>query len=647
MLKKRVMLLPLKPGTDPSKVTWKMAKFISMVIGMSSHDPEKGGLRPTSWTNIHSTKINEELGRGYKRVVDAAIEIGSVLWNKSYCTGGFGRKANPMSYKIPREAMGWGLTKCVFYVDVPDKPKPAGKPRKKEWQPKDRDWRSGTKAREIISNGNRHIEQFKEMQERTTVEPEMLDQAISDYEKSDKGQKAWSRMLQSQSVFYAINDNCSWAKVCIGGRLHTPITSMPGDAKKYLRIDGEHVATSDVSNSQPLLIGSIMREWSGLSDAEIAGKLRTIDMDICEHQGFQGICETQDEVDAYRSNQRSIKTKSFSRRLKIEDNIGRACTWGQYEKGLRERALVIWYVLIVCEGEMDKYIELTESGTLYEYMMDAISMPGVEGDAGRKRVKTANMPCLYERPRTKEQAEAELAIQRKKYMEWKRSGKAHETGGITAKMVLAKFRVKDREEFYPKTAMLNAMKAVFHSGSPIYIQREEAKLMLGIDNTLTVHDSVLFKVSDTQEVMTQLRKRFSDAGIKTNLKVVVLNGPGSEDEPLHLPSLESWKSKRDRRELMSTPTIKPRPALAPSVNIRLYAGNYTSPLARISRLSTSNHFSSCLAQQPDRSETRGTARSFLRSENPNISPMWRSKNRGSMTLCSGSSRNGDCRGPPP
>ena len=47
------------------------------------------------------------------------------------------------------------------------------------------------------------------------------------------------------------------------GRIHTPITNLPGESRKHILIDGKRTVSYDVSTMQPLLLGMILKDQIG------------------------------------------------------------------------------------------------------------------------------------------------------------------------------------------------------------------------------------------------------------------------------------------------------------------------------------------------------------------------------------------------
>lgn len=65
-----------------------------------------------------------------------------------------------------------------------------------------------------------------------------------------------SRLLPIEKLFARNNINFSVDETA--GRLHTPITQLKSELRKFLRVDGEILYSVDISNSQPFLLQSLL-----------------------------------------------------------------------------------------------------------------------------------------------------------------------------------------------------------------------------------------------------------------------------------------------------------------------------------------------------------------------------------------------------
>lgn len=103
-----------------------------------------------------------------------------------------------------------------------------------------------------------------------------------------------------------ISNNYMWVKDTFGNRLHTRLTSLKSDFRKYLTIDSKPLGQVDISNSQPLFLYLLMKEDKRINKEEIErfGEL------VLNGKFYSGLAEALD-VDYTKENKAKIKEGLF------------------------------------------------------------------------------------------------------------------------------------------------------------------------------------------------------------------------------------------------------------------------------------------------------------------------------------------------
>jgi hypothetical protein len=219
-----------------------------------------------------------------------------------------------------------------------------------------------------------------------------------------------------------------WLVVDRFGRVHTPITSLAKKLRCCLSVNGERLVNIDLANSQPLIAGLVAREY---------------------HRSWNKAMRLRDR--RFSPHGKPYHCRGMEA---VEPDAGRP--------------------------DLERYIELCESGKLYESLGD-----------DRERAKRRFLTTLYDknRPRT--------AID-----------------DLCPSLAAMLRKLKARDYRHASHVMQNAEATLFIHDACGRIMRERPELPV-----FTIHDSILTVPSAVEHVRTVVLDEFARLGVRPKLRI--------------------------------------------------------------------------------------------------------------------------------
>ena len=224
-----------------------LAFFVHIVIVAKWHQSNKkrewkGKGRPiremsiNEFVGIHSNTL-KRLIPGYKKVIEAARELGVVDYNEHYQGGGFSK-----SFRLNKIYQGWNLrrysiTNTYILKRFNDQHRQGKLREEPDFLIR---WLEGI---DLDSNKVRHLLGSC----RLSKNGKCFDQL------KKRNQLLCAMMIEDKRMWWYGRDNTS-------NRFHSPITNLKGKFRKFLRYKGERIIGFDITNSQPLFSLLLIKE---------------------------------------------------------------------------------------------------------------------------------------------------------------------------------------------------------------------------------------------------------------------------------------------------------------------------------------------------------------------------------------------------
>jgi hypothetical protein len=436
------------------------------------------------WANIHSKAFKRVFGSGYKDTIDELIELRWIARTSSYKNSATSWDGDgyPKGVKITDEAFRSGFTSREIVLTAKEEVKIFGR-RKRKFNA-DLDVQYATKQQKSVSMGEGYKEAIKHEVFRRIVE------AGRDQEKLRNARK-WE--LQAKVTTNAVTEQTWWITKCIGNRIHTPITSMPGMLRNYLELDGEELVELDIANSQPAVFGAVMRWMATATDPELENQMSVWDKLPQKDKTKMRKIVSDEEYRAKRFELSGQEVQEeeweFVETKAWKSYKSRYTCKSHYEYNLKQRAVKIKEALKDTEG-LSRYCRAVESGNFYESIAKEAEIPW---PASKPEVKVAVLKAFFEKNNDREDGPAKEAIKRL-------YGVAYD--------------------------VLREIKPESYAAAAISMQRKESSVMhteaIRSVDPIYVHDAILVKkrrIKEAQRVLgEELRKQKVDC--KVNLKAM-------------------------------------------------------------------------------------------------------------------------------